>query len=324
MKRMLGPALVGLGVFLVVAAGLVRFYAYPALADLPEDFESVTDLSAEGAQVLSYETFAAETHDLEITSYTVADQTAETPDDVVVWQNSTTVKRADGTTFQQSRERAPFDADTGEATTCEGCPSWVEVSEDGDVTQEQVTREGLVYKFPFHTEKRDYEVWDGTLGEAVTAEFQGVTEIEGLEVYEFTQEIPETVVETREGLPGSMFDAQEASVDADMVYGMTRTFFVEPATGSPVDRIEQRTQELVHEGTSVPVFTGSVSYTDDEVAGNVEDLELQAPLLSSLRMLVPVALLVVGALLLGLGLLLNPAGRTRRTAHAGDRSLVNA
>ncbi len=51
MRRLLGPILIGLGMFLVAAAALIRFYAYPTLAVAPIDQNSVTLLSAEDATI---------------------------------------------------------------------------------------------------------------------------------------------------------------------------------------------------------------------------------------------------------------------------------
>lgn len=309
LRRSAAPVLVGLGVFLIVAAGLVRFYAYPALAKAPASYETTTELESQGATVLDFETFKPETHDLALESYTVSDPTAEPPDGVVVWQNSVTVTREDGSVFQQTRERIPFDAVTGEAASCDGCPSWIAVADGDDVRQEDVTRDGLTMKFPFDTQKHDYQVWDGTVGKATTATYEGEDEIDGLAVYKFVQVIPETVVETRE-VPGSMFGLKKPSVDAEMVYGMTRTYYVEPVTGSPVNRVEERTQELRYDGQSVPVFDGTVQYTADQVSTTVDDTKTNALVLGSMRLLLPLVFLVLGILSLGGGLLLN-----RRAAH---------
>ena len=54
-------------------------------------------------------------------------------------------------------------------------------NEDGDIEQVEVTREGQVYKFPFDTEKKDYEQWDSELGEATTAKYDGEEELEGID-----------------------------------------------------------------------------------------------------------------------------------------------
>jgi hypothetical protein len=309
MRSKLAHVSVGLGVFLIVAAALVRFYAYPALATVPADYEGVTKLEAKGARIFNSDpkVLAPETSDLDISSRTIADSGAKAPDGDVVWVNSTTVRRADGSIFQQSRERAPFDAKSGAAVDCKACDSWTEVAA-GD--REPVTRHGQVYKFPFGTEKHGYPVWDDALGKATTAKFAGEEKLDGLTVYKFVQTIPDTMIETRE-VPGSVFGSKEPSVQAEMWYQMTRTFWVEPNSGSPVNRVENRVQELRYDGVSVPAFTGTVQYTKAQVADLVSDGKSNAMMLSGLKLTWPLIMLVVGVLLLGLGVVLS------RSAHQG-------
>lgn len=329
MRSKIAAVAIGLGVFMIVAAGLVRFYAYPILATVPPDYEGTTLLEAKDAQVLNFKTYESETHDLKIKSYTVAYEEPKAPEGVVAWVNSTTVNRADGTIFQQTRERAPFDAVTGEASDCDGCESWTEAKEGDDLTQEPVAREGQVYKFPFGTDKKDYGVWDGTIGKSVPATFEGTEEIDGLEVYKFVQTIEPTMIETRE-VPGSMFGSSESGVQAEMWYGMTRTFFVEPETGSPVDRVEERMQELRYEGQSVPLFNATVQYTDQQVDDLVNGTKDQTGakengrLLAGLRFLFPLLLVLVGLALLAGGLVAGSKARTRRHAADEKKTLVNA
>lgn len=315
MRSKLATVSVGLGVFLIVAAVLVRFYAYPTLATVPPDYEGITNLESTGAQVFNSdpEVLATETTDLAISSRTIADSGADAPDDVAVWVNSTTVTRADGTVFQQTRERAPFDAVSGAGVACGPCESWEEVAAGERVP---VEREGQIYKFPFATEKRDYKVWDGTVEEAVDATYEGEEKIDGLSVYKFVQTIEPTMVETRE-VPGSVFGSDEASVEAEMWYGMTRTFYVEPQTGSPVNRVEERVQELRFDGVAVPAFTGTVQYTQDQVDELVDDASGNASLLGGMRMTFPLLLVLLGLALVAGGLFL---GRSvKRGKHDADR-----
>lgn len=309
MRSKLASGAVGLGVFLIVAAVLVRAYAYPSLAKVPAEYDGITKLESKGAQVFNSdpEVLATETTDLDITSQTIADTGADQPDDVVTWVNSTTVNRADGTTFQQSRERVAFDVVSGAGVVCESCETWIEVA-DGE--QVSTTFEGQIYKFPFGTEKKTYPVWDGATGQAVDARFEGEEKIDGLTVYKFVQRIDPTVVETRE-VPGSVFGSTESSVEAEMWYEMTRTFYIEPETGSPVNRIENRVQELRYDSVSVSAFTGTVQYTDDQVAELVGDAKSNARMLGGMQMLFPVLMGLLGAILLAAGVF---AGR----ATAGD------
>lgn len=329
MRSKIAAVAVGFGVFMIVAAVLVRVYAYPTLATVPADYKGTTQLEATGAQVLNFETYQPETHDLSIESFTIADTGADAPDDVVVWQNSTTVTRPDGSIFQQTRERAPFDAVSGAAVDCEECESWTEVKDGDQLEQVATVREGQIYKFPFGTEKRDYPVWDGTIGEASDATYEGEQEIQGLKVYEFVQQIDPTLVETRE-VPGSMFGSTQASVTAELWYGMTRTFFVEPETGSPVDRVEVRIQELRYDGVAVPVFNATVQYTDQQVTDLIKGTDdmtgaqENASLLGGAKLLYPLLLGLLGLVLLAVGLVLARSSGSHRQERTEHKDLVKA
>jgi len=326
MRRIGGPVLVGLGVFLIVAAALVRFYALPALTKVPAGYHSTTHLEATGAQVFNSdpEVLAAETHDLVITSETREDASADAPDGVVVWVNATTIDTDTGT-FQLSTERVAFDESDGTGVDCDTCDTWIAESDGETVEQVPTVFEGQIYKFPFETEAKSYDVWDGPTGEAVEATYEGEESIEGTNVYKFVQVIEPTVIDTRE-VPGSVFGSEEASVQADMVYAMTRTFYIEPATGAPLNRVEERDQTLVYDGQSVPAFVGTVQYTDDQVTENVDEVALKSVLLAGSRVLFPVILVLLGLGLLGLGLVLNRRRRSNDVDGAThkDKPLVKA
>lgn len=328
MRRTTGTVLVSLGVFLVVAAAMIRFYAYPTLAKVPTRYNETTRLEATDAQVFNSnpKVLAPETTDLSITAHTVADNTAESkaPDGVVVWNNNTTLRRADGTIFQRSRERVPFDPVSGAGVRCDSCQSW---SESTKGQRDPVVFSGQVYKFPFNTQKHDYQSWDDALGRATTAKYVGETSIKGMKVYKFVQTIDPQVIGHQQ-VPGSVFGSKAASVDADMSYGMIRTFYIEPATGSPVQRVEDRTQVLLHDGVSVPAFVGTVQYTDAQVAHEVDTLRsfrTSAALLHGARLMFPLGGLLLGLVLLGLGLVMTRPQRSATVAeqdHGTDRPLV--
>ncbi|MBU2696523.1 hypothetical protein CCO04_15650 [Pimelobacter sp. 30-1] len=317
MRSKLAPVSIGLGVFLIVAAALVRFYAYPVLANVPPDYKGTTKLEAKGAEIFNSnpDVLKSETWDLDITSFTIADSgvklPSDAPDDTVVWVNSTSVDRVGGEQFQRTQERSPFDGKTGEAVDCTKCGSWEEVALASDFQKTErvdVTRKGLVYKFPFATEKKDYPVWDGTLEKSTPAKFEGQEEIDGLKVYKFVQTIPETMVETR-SVPGKVFGSTEPNVEAEMWYQMTRTFYVEPTTGSPVNRVENRVQELRYDGVAVPAFTGTVQYTKAQVDDLVSDAKGNARLLGGMKLLFPGLLLLLGLGLTAGGVLLGRSGK---------------
>ncbi|HJQ04927.1 MAG TPA: DUF3068 domain-containing protein [Nocardioides sp.] len=325
MRRTIGTALVGLGVFLVVAAGLIRFYAYPTLATVPSSYDEMTYLESKGAQVFNTDpsVLAPQTTDLSIAAHTVADNSGSSsiPQHVSVWNNNTTVTRADGTIFQQSQERIPFDSVTGAGVACGSCGSWIQSTKG---QEDAVVFTGQTYKFPFNTQKHDYQNWDDTLLAATTAKYVGETSIKGMKVYKFVQTIDPRVISHQE-VPGSVFGSKAPSVNAAMVYGMERTLYIEPATGTPVQRVEVRTQELEYAGSTVPAFDGTVEYTDAQVQKNVDNLSNKAPWLAGARTWIPLTGLLLGLVLLGLGLLLTRASSAAQDAdqdHGSDRPLV--
>ena len=119
MRRLIGPILVGTGVFLIVAAALVRFYAMPTLTMVPSGYNSVTHLEAIGAEIFNSdpEVLAAETHDLVITSNTREDADADAPDGVVVWVNATRSTRPTAATSRSRPSGSPSTTPPARAST---------------------------------------------------------------------------------------------------------------------------------------------------------------------------------------------------------------
>lgn len=324
MRRILSPALIGLGTFLVVAGVLVKAYAVPTLSVVPSNYDSTTYLEAEDATIFNSDpdVLAPETVDLEISSRTVAGDYPDAPDGVVVWANNvTTTPVGWDVPFQQSRELSPFDETTGAASDYD--VGFVEVTnEEGELERIDVTREGQVYKFPFDTQKKDYLQWDDEIGEATVAKYEGEEELEGTTVYKFVQTIEPTRVDTL-SVPGSVFGVDEPSVTADMIYAMTRTLYVEPVTGAPLNRVEERNQVLSYDGREVPAFVGTVQYTEESQADSLDKVQTRATLLRLARWVFPIGFALVGLLCIGAGVLLRrPKEQVHHDEDADD--LVHA
>ena len=280
MRRLIGPILVGTGVFLIVAAALVALLRRcPTLTMVPVGYNSVTDLEAIGAEIFNSdpEVLAAETHDLVITSNTREDADADAPDGVVgLAVNATTVDKADGGNFQKSTEQFAFDESTGAGVECDSCDDLDRGVRRRDGRPRCPTdRRGTGLQVPVrHPEEVLRRLGRIDRARPPPATYEGEDTIKGLDVYKFVQVIEPTIIEQRD-VPGSVFGSDEPTVTADMSYAMTRTFYVEPVTGAPVHRIEDRVQELVYDGVRVPAFVGNVHYTDAQVDQNVRRREDQ-------------------------------------------------
>jgi hypothetical protein len=325
MRRFIPPVLVGLGVFILVASALIKFYAYPKLAVAPVDQDSVTRLSATDAIVFDTDpNFLREVSaDLSVASTTRADVKAseKATDDLGaptrVWIGTQTITDDKGIIRSQSADSTVFDANTAENVDWGDGYSFVE--DEADVRTD-VARKGLAYKFPFATEQKTYEWWDDTILATVGMKFVKESEIEGMTVYEFSGEIPKTIVGSREVPASVLGEPGTDNVAADSTYANTRTFWIEPETGVIIDRREQQRSTLELDGEERVITTeADLSYTDAQVSANVDEYKSKASSLGLVNGILPIAGALLGLLLLAGGLLLKRSGTgTRRAPDAAE------
>lgn len=299
----------GVGALLFVVAAMVRFYVAPALAVAPMDQNSVTYLEARDALLFDSnpDVLAPITTDLTIRAKTVGDVKAseKAPGDAVVWTGTTTITSADGVIRSQSTKRAAFDKRTAEAVNC--CGGFMETTQD---VRQDVKRTGLMFKFPFGTEKKSYQVWDDTAAKAVTTTFKGVTKVHGMKAFVFENDVPATVVGSRE-VPGSILGIEGTdAVTADSYYQNHTTYYVEPVTGAIINQVQDTKSWLNYDGYELVTTKAHIQFTEAQVKDMVDNvLGSQPTLLSLTQGFVPWVVMVLGLGLIGLGL-----GLTRRHA----------
>jgi hypothetical protein len=297
-RRLLAVVLAGLGALLFVVGGLVHFYVVPTLAVAPIDQNSVTSLEAKDATVFDTATLKPITTDLFVSAHTVGDVQAseKAPGDAIVWVSTTTVKSLDGVIRSQSAKRAAFDQTTSEAVNC--CGSFIE-TEQG--VRREVKRSGLMFKFPFDTEKKTYQLWDDTLGKAVTTTYKGTAKVLGHTTYKFENEVPATVVGTRE-VPGSVL-GQESNdnVAADSYYQNHNTYYVEPVTGAIVNQVTDTKAWFSYGGQDLVTTEATIAYTPKEIRETYDTLGSQPTLLSLAAGFLPWLVAVIGLGMIGFG-----------------------
>jgi hypothetical protein len=313
MRRLLGPLLFGLGAFLLVAGLLIRFYAYPHVALAPIDQNSVTKLEAKGAEIFDTTTLQPITTDLSVQSRTVGDVKASKArgGNVRVWVGTTSIRSDDGTVRSRSTERTAFDAVSAKAVNC--CGAFDE-STEGD--RKSVKRSGLVFKWPFNTEKKSYQVWDGTLGATATAKFVRESSVRGLKTYEFKLTVPRTKVGTQEVPASVVGEPGTGNVEADSMYSTTNDYQIEPLTGAIVTQSLASDNTLAIDGEDrVTTTKANLVYTPATVDSYVKDFKSKAALLKLVQTTGPIITVVLGLILLALGVLLGRR-RTEAGAHA--------
>lgn len=328
MHRVAGFVLVGLGVFAVTLGLLLRFYAYPQLAKVPLDNESLSVAEGHGITALVIENKdgapTPEVRDnlnLRSTTYVTGDLTrpeVKADGDVAVYVEAIkTEDQSSHITINASVRSLCLDRHTGEAVApCEG--QYIEVQQGKrEVARRDIVQQpGLSFKFPFGTEEKDYSFYDLNVRKAVTARYEGKDTVQGLDTYRYVMEVSNTKIGDRE-VPGTLVDSDEPSVKAALYYTAKRTLWVEPVTGIIVLGQQEMRQELVPPGDSpgdgTVVFNGMLKLNDATVNDNVnkaEDAMGQIKLLTTW----PVAMWIGGAVfIVAGGLLLFFRGRRRTT-----------
>jgi len=334
--RKTGLALVGIGVFFLVAALLSKFYAYDKLATVPFDQKTVTHSVGNNATIFDIATRSEVTTDLVSTQNVVGDPNAsQTATDkegkrVAVWETLVYTNKAGAKTndknppLSATHDRIAFDATSAEAIDCCGHYTSNSASTDtgAEVRDTTTPVTGLYYKFPFDAQKHTYKFWDGDLVRSTDAVYKGTDTIEGLTVYRYEQVIPPTKVKTINA-PASLFGINKSSnVNIDQMYANTRTLWVEPVTGVIIRGQEDQHVVGDYQGKQVVTFTDVViGYDDATVTDNVDTYKPKAMQLTIVKTWLPLVGSILGVLLLVIGLAL--LGR-RRSAEGRRAEEVEA
>jgi hypothetical protein len=300
MRRVLGGVLLGIGVFLLVLAPLLKFLVYPSLAKAP--FEKVKPSVSEGKDVIRYNSAegAETTIPLIRATRTVVPDVEASTKDVIVYDVSVCIVLVQGDTptcldkndprlLSITTDRVAFDRNTALAVND---PRFAEAV-NGDKTKKH---QGLSYKFPFGTQKKDYLFFDTTLAKAFPMKYQAQDKIDGVEVYRFEQIVPPGPIEIIEGVPGT--------------YQNKRTVWIEPTTGVIV-RGQEEQQRTFSEGdlAGKTALAGKIAFTDQTVKNSAETASDGAKKLGLLGVRTQVVLVVLGLILIVVGLVMLFSGR---------------
>lgn len=339
MGRRTGFALLGIGAFLLVAAALLRFYAYDRLAVAPLDQRTTSYSRGPGATIFSVAKGKEVPADL-VSTRTVRGDVAASHQagedqgrDLAVWETQTYTARAGAQVdlehppLSASHDRVVFDRRTGTAVSC--CGDFLSATTDPETGEElrdqQTAITGQYFKLPFGAERTTYRFWDGTLRKSTDLVYQRTEQLEGLEVLRYEQVIEPTVVGQLRGVPASLFGVDEpGTITVDRTYSNTRTLWVEPETGVIIKGQEDQLSVASYRGREVATLTDVViGYDPETVTRNVDTYASLATQLRVVRWWGPLVGLVLGLLsvLAGLALL---RGRRPTPAVAAAREPVAA
>ncbi|MFF0436593.1 DUF3068 domain-containing protein [Streptomyces sp. NPDC004327] len=319
MRRRASLVLLALAVFFAAMAPTLRWYAFPRLAKIPPNQYQVTVLEAKPATLLNYSTLKAEKVDKITIIQTLKGNVEESKKierdagrDVVVWDSLSYVTGPDGKMVSKIPERYVFDAHTQDPVHATG------EMVDGD----PVRREGIEFKWPFLTEKRDYQYFDAQTRTSAPIHYKGTRTFRGLDVYYFEQTIPWTKVPMPKAMP-----VQGITPDVLAKTGLTRwyttkrMFWVDPVTGAPVNGEEIHKEELRNARAlmgqdTITVFAGHVKMREDYIASVVDLVKSNRLMVLLLVSYLPWGFTVLALLLLALSLWLEARSRGGRAPDA--------
>lgn len=315
MRRKASLVLLAFAVFFAALSPLLRYYAFPRLAKIPAGQYQDMVLEAKGATLLDYGTMKAR----KVSKVTIVqtlkgnveagkkiEKTAGR--DVVVWDGLSYVQGPDGKMVSRIPERYIFDAHSQDPVHATG------EMVDGD----PVKRDGIEFKWPFLTQKRDYEYFDAQTRTTHPIHYKGTQDFRGLKVYYFEQTVPWTKVPFPKTMPVKGITPESvAKTGTTRWYTTVRRFWVEPVTGAPVYGEEIHKEEL-RGGTllggrdKVTAFAGHVKMREDYIEHTVNLVKSNRTLVLLLTSYLPWGFLTLGLVLLALSLWLE--ARSRRPA----------
>lgn len=295
MGRRVGHVLVFVGFFLIFAALLVRFYAYPRLQKAPLD-EYAQRVAVGTATYFNREQLKEVNAEVQNIRTIKGDAKAGNSS-TAVWDSfSMTKDIGDNGVITAAREHIAMDRVTAESKHCCG---------------DQLSHTGLTLKFPFNTQKRTYSFWDTIAKQAFPATYTGTERIEGLDLYRFEQRFSNVRLDTVQVSGAQAGQPGVATVPATVMYSNLKTLWVEPRTGVIVKASQDVTQLLQTDAgvTVLTAFKGKLVYDDNTVRDAADDAKTGASQLRMLQWILPIGALVLGVLLIVAGVVL--IGRQR-------------
>jgi len=301
-RRALGVVLIGVGVFGLVFAGVMRFWVYPNGLKTPLNL-NIPIIGTGPAQVYDAATGQLQNVQLRADRTVRVDSQASDSKNVVVDERlciviqknnpPPCVSGSDARLLSYTTHRVAADRKTAEAVNDPKYGGNV----NGDTSIKQV---GLTYKWPFHAKKQTYQFFNPDVGQASPATFEGTEKINGLTLYKYVSVTPKMEADVGHNIPGYYTD--------------TRTVWIDPVTGTIVKGNEHQIRQF-RGGTldgqtavdlNLTFDDATVKYQTNKAKDGRNKIEL-------VSFWLPLAGLIVGVLALAGGIfLLVSAGRRRQ------------
>jgi hypothetical protein len=310
MRRIIGLVFVGIGVALIVIAIALPTYVYPRVAHVPVNPNQTLTAEGTGVTVLLPRSIAAGGTRI-LTDQTVTNvrkvvgqippNGSKVPKGDAFYQQAWSATVQGQGLLQANVEGMSFNGKTGESVNC--CGDYFN-TDPTDPVNEPIKHQGITIKFPFNTQRTNYQFWDFNIKRATTARYDGTEKIDGLTTYRFVQPITDTVI-GQQDVPGALLGLpNQPSLKADWIYATTRTLWVEPLTGGIIKGTEQVNQRLTYNGKQAPIIKGTLGFTPATIKTNVDYYKPLASGLEFVTKIGPIGGWILGPICILIGITL--------------------
>ena len=298
MRRVIGLSLVGLGTFLIVIAVVLPTFIVGQVTKFPlNEFETAT-LVASNASYFDAATLTEKSPVNLQATYTIKGDGAAGTSTTAVWNEFSAVNDVTNHIQVELQSRTfAFDRKTAQLVPYSG----------DSVNGKPTPQTGVLgYVFPINTQKQTYYVYDTSLGKSAPFVYSGTTNVDGIQAYEFIENVTPTQVSTVT-VPGSLIGSTASSVTAPEYYSNHLVYDVDPETGALIDVSEHEVQALYNPSTNtqaLTLFNADLVMTPASVTKVVGLDNSGRNELNLLQLIIPIILGVVGAVALVVGILM--------------------
>jgi len=331
-RRVIGAAFFGFGLLCVVLAAALAWVIVPMERKVPLDLQPPDILvEAPGATFVHAKVLPDGTPQVRVEHGTLRSMTGVKPDfeaaadltgklagNTLIWNVYQATDWVDtNEPINRAETRIALDRVSGEAVPWAGqCYNDAKEASAENVGCKPGNIEftGQLYLFPFGTQKKTYQYFDGTLRKSLPMQYEAEEKFNGLPTYRFQQAVPEQEIEAdEETLSGLLGFLAPGAKTGTMSYRASRTLWVEPMTGAIVGYREQQHRELVPDtGSSIVLLDATFEYDQATLTAVHDEAANGRSLLLLLGKYVPIGLLIVGLMFAILGILI-----ARRAAASG-------
>jgi hypothetical protein len=304
MRRVLGLVLTGLGAFLLALALLLRFYLPGQVVKFPLNEYLVTTLTGHNVTYFNAKQLKVLTGVTAKATSTVEGDVSAGSSPVAVWNDFTAIEdTTNNAPIEFVSVRSAFNRRTGATVDC--CGAYVSISNVGTRNGHQ---SGQGFVWPIGTQKQTYQVFDVMLGKPEPFRYEGTSTIDGITAYKFAERVINQQFASQT-LPGSLVGYSSLpSVTLPEYATQINTFWVDPATGAPLDMTENRTLGLedITGATKLVLYKGVLTSTPQSIASAVNtanSAHLKVELVEDIGPLVGLVL-GVGLVVVGVAMIL--------------------